>query len=93
MIRRKLKEIEKMAKGFNLAEEYEEIYIEGISTDSRSIKKGQLFITLIGENFNGHNFLEKAIENGAIATLWAKSEPIPPLDFPIIARCRILQLA
>ncbi len=39
MIRRKLKEIKKMAKGFSLAEEYEEIYIEGVSTDSRSIKK------------------------------------------------------
>ncbi len=84
MIRRKLKEIKKMAKGFSLAEEYEEIYIEGVSTDSRSIKKGQLFIPLIGENFNGHNFVKEAIEKGAIATLWAESEPIPSLDFPII---------
>lgn len=84
MIRRKLKEIEQMAKGFGLAEEYEEIYIKGVSTDSRSIKKGQLFIPLIGENFNGHDFIEQAIEKGAAATLWTKGEPIPSLDIPII---------
>jgi len=84
MIRRKLKEIEQMAKGFGLAEEYEEIYIKGVSTDSRSIKKGQLFIPLIGENFNGHDFVKEAIEKGAAATLWTKGEPIPSLDIPII---------
>ncbi len=39
---------------------------------------------MIGENFNGHNFVKEAIEKGAIATLWAESEPIPSLDFPII---------
>ncbi len=36
-----------------------------ISTDSRSIKKGYLFWALKGENFNGNNFIKKAIEKGA----------------------------
>lgn len=84
MIRRSLKDVERMVKGSNLKKEYEEFYIEGVSTDSRKIKKGQLFIPLIGENFDGHKFIEKAIENGAIATLWNKDEPIPPLDFPFV---------
>ena len=84
MIKRNLKDIEKMAQGLELKKEYGEIFIEGVSTDSRQIKKGQLFIPLIGENFNGHKFIEKAIEKGASAALWCKDEPIPDFDFPFI---------
>ena len=36
-------------------------YIHGISIDERTIKKGELFIALIGENFDGHNFIKSAI--------------------------------
>lgn len=41
----------------------------GISTDTRNLKKGEIFIALEGENFNGHNFLNQAIELGAIALI------------------------
>ncbi|MDC3388075.1 UDP-N-acetylmuramoyl-tripeptide--D-alanyl-D-alanine ligase [Flavobacteriaceae bacterium] len=37
----------------------------GISTDTRSIEKGNLYISLSGENFNGNKFAKKAIEKGA----------------------------
>ena len=37
----------------------------GISIDDRTIKKGDLFIALIGNKFNGHNFIENAIRKGA----------------------------
>mgnify|MGYP003630182216 CR=1 FL=1 len=37
----------------------------GISTDTRKIKKGNLFFALKGENFNANLFVEKAIELGA----------------------------
>lgn len=36
-----------------------------ISTDSRSIKKGDIFFALKGDNFDGNNFVFKAIEQGA----------------------------
>ena len=39
--------------------------ITSISTDSRSIASGETFLAIKGENFNGHDFLEKAIEAGA----------------------------
>ena len=38
----------------------------GISTDTRSLKKGELFFALHGEKFNGNKFAEKAISIGAI---------------------------
>lgn len=43
----------------------------GVSTDSRKIEAGQLFIALRGENFDGHEFLETAIASGAVAALVA----------------------
>ncbi|WP_017296336.1 UDP-N-acetylmuramoyl-tripeptide--D-alanyl-D-alanine ligase [Geminocystis herdmanii] len=41
----------------------------GVSTDTRNLKKGEIFIALEGENFNGHNFLNQAIEAGAIGLI------------------------
>ena len=84
MIRRNLKQIQKMCNGFGLKEEFEAIEIKGVSTDTRTISPGQLFIPLIGENFNGHRFLKDAIQKGAKASLWNKDEPVEDMDFPLI---------
>lgn len=54
--------------------------VTGISTDSRSLAAGELFIPLVGENFDGHAFLEKAAERGAAAVLVSdagKAEILP----------------
>lgn len=37
-----------------------------ISTDTRTIKNGDFYLPLKGANFDGENFLDKAIESGAI---------------------------
>lgn len=37
----------------------------GVSTDSRTVKKGELFIALKGNNFDAHNFLPQAFSRGA----------------------------
>jgi len=42
--------------------------IHSISTDSRSVQKNQLFIALVGENFDAHNFVV-GLENKAAAAL------------------------
>ena len=41
----------------------------GVSTDTRSIKTGDVFVALEGENFDGHNFIAQAVEKGAIAVI------------------------
>ena len=43
--------------------------LTGISTDSRAVKAGELFIALSGENFDGHAFVARAAECGAAAAL------------------------
>lgn len=43
--------------------------IQGVSTDSRSIQPGQLFVALVGVNFDGAEFCQQAISQGAAAVL------------------------
>ncbi len=49
------------------------IFIENISIDTRTIKEGDLFIAIAGENFDGHNFIENAFEKGAKACISEKN--------------------
>lgn len=42
---------------------------DGVSTDSRALKPGELFVALRGERFDGHDFLAAAVERGAAAAL------------------------
>ncbi|PPT10885.1 UDP-N-acetylmuramoylalanyl-D-glutamyl-26-diaminopimelate--D-alanyl-D-alanine ligase [Geitlerinema sp. FC II] len=51
----------------------------GISTDSRSVEAGNLFVALEGETFDGHDFVWKAIELGAIAVVVRRRNPDPSL--------------
>src|SRR5882724_4747317 len=43
--------------------------IDKISTDSRALKRGELFVALHGENFDGHNFVESAAKAGAAGAI------------------------
>lgn len=50
--------------------------IVGVSTDTRQIEANDLFIALVGERFDAHQFIAKAIENGASAVLVEKQQSI-----------------
>ncbi|PYL65934.1 MAG: UDP-N-acetylmuramoyl-tripeptide--D-alanyl-D-alanine ligase [Verrucomicrobia bacterium] len=45
------------------------ILIDKVSTDSRTIKRGELFVALRGENFDGHNFVEAVATAGATGAI------------------------
>jgi UDP-N-acetylmuramoyl-tripeptide--D-alanyl-D-alanine ligase len=45
------------------------VFIDRISTDSRTLKRGELFVALHGENFDGHNFVESAAKAGAAGAI------------------------
>src|SRR5437899_11389325 len=45
------------------------VVINKISTDSRTIKPGELFVALHGENFDAHDFVEAAAKSGAAGAL------------------------
>jgi UDP-N-acetylmuramoyl-tripeptide--D-alanyl-D-alanine ligase len=43
--------------------------VSGVGTDSRLPLTGQLFVALVGESFDGHGFVDRAVEQGASALL------------------------
>ena len=46
-----------------------ETAVTGVSTDSRSIEPGQLFVALKGDNFDGHDYVTQVLAQGAAAAL------------------------
>ena len=53
----------------NLLKGNKERLITNISTDSRTLKKNDLFVALIGDRFDGHDFLEPVVGKGAIGAI------------------------
>ncbi len=52
-----------------LSEDWREQKVSGISTDTRTLKSGEVFVALRGENFDGHDFLESALSAQASAVI------------------------
>ncbi|MFO7887900.1 MAG: UDP-N-acetylmuramoyl-tripeptide--D-alanyl-D-alanine ligase [Eubacteriales bacterium] len=84
MIKRKLLDIAKMINGQGLQDKYKDIEINGVSIDTRTIKKNQLFIPIIGETTDGHKYIDTAIDKGSAAVLWDKKTSLPKMDVPLI---------
>jgi UDP-N-acetylmuramoyl-tripeptide--D-alanyl-D-alanine ligase len=47
-----------------------------VSTDTRTIKQGALFVALAGPTFDGHDFVATAAQNGAAAALVSRTLPV-----------------
>ena len=68
-----LKSVAQAVNGKISDEKYNDVVIENITTDTRKISEGDLFIPLKGENFDGHKFIEQAFEKGALCCLSAEN--------------------
>src|SRR5258708_18534044 len=44
-----------------------QVEVRGIAHDSRSVKPGDMFVCLVGANFDGHNYISDAVDRGAVA--------------------------
>ncbi|KRO03365.1 UDP-N-acetylmuramyl pentapeptide synthase [Levilactobacillus paucivorans] len=78
-----LAEIAHAVGAINDYKEWENVSVTSVAFDSRHLQPGGLFIPLTGEN-DGHQFIQSAIDHGAVATLWARDLATAPADFPII---------
>ena len=58
--------------------------VADICTDSRALKRGDLFIALRGENFDGHKFIEEAAKLGAVGAVVENFPANLPPEFGII---------
>ena len=43
--------------------------IDSVSIDSRSVQAGQFFVAIRGERFDGHEFVQAALDKGAVGAL------------------------
>jgi UDP-N-acetylmuramoyl-tripeptide--D-alanyl-D-alanine ligase len=61
-----------------------DLRFSGVSTDSRAIGRGELFVAIRGERFDGHDFLGMAQERGAAAAVvergFAGAAPLPVVE-------------
>ena len=62
-----LHEVAKVVGAKNTISEFDDVPLRQIEFDSRKIEKGDLFLPLKGER-DGHDFIELAFKNGAVAT-------------------------
>ncbi len=54
-----------LVEGLGVSIDQDIPYIKGVSIDSKSIKQGEMFLALRGDKFDGHDFIEEALSNGA----------------------------
>ncbi|WP_033543545.1 UDP-N-acetylmuramoyl-tripeptide--D-alanyl-D-alanine ligase [Planococcus sp. CAU13] len=78
------KKIEQVAKWLDIRTNLKDIDITGVSINTRTLQKGDLFVPFRGEKVNGHKYVRHAIEAGAAAALWQRDEPSPPDDLPLL---------
>ena len=50
----------------------------GVSIDSRTIERGDLFIPISGPNFDGHDFIKNALTKGAVASIYSNPQKALP---------------
>jgi UDP-N-acetylmuramoyl-tripeptide--D-alanyl-D-alanine ligase len=61
--------LQEAAAAMNARPVASELRFDGVSTDTRSVARGQLFVAIRGDHFDGHDFLAAAQERGAAAAL------------------------
>ena len=72
-----------------------EVEYLGVSTDSRSVSEGDLYVALIGEHFDGHDFVADAFSKGAVGAVVSRpaaGDPagrLYPVDDTLVALGRL----
>jgi UDP-N-acetylmuramoyl-tripeptide--D-alanyl-D-alanine ligase len=91
--------VQKAAHALHAEWRGEDVFFTGVSTDSRTAARGDLFVALTGEKFDGHHFIGEVKEKGAVAAMvghdaWTQSqEPMIPLILVKNTRLGLGQLA
>ncbi|HUL41279.1 MAG TPA: UDP-N-acetylmuramoyl-tripeptide--D-alanyl-D-alanine ligase [Burkholderiales bacterium] len=62
----------------------ENVTFSAVSSDTRTLKSGELFVALKGEHYDGRDFLVQARQKGAVAALVAEAEPANISGLPLL---------
>jgi len=62
----------------------------GVTTDSRTVDAGDLFVALVGESFDGHDYVAEAARRGAVAAVVSRRiDAEPAIPQVVVADTRI----
>ena len=59
--------LSELAQSLGVDCESGDVVVTGLAVDSRAVKPGDLFVAIDGEHVDGHDFIDKALDNGAAA--------------------------
>lgn len=82
--------IQTLASWFNVSIE-DAREVTNVATDSRDRNQNGLFVPIVGARVDGHDYVQAAIEKGAIVTFWEEGRPHPegiiviPVESPLAA--------
>ncbi len=76
MIESNAQECLKAMRGDLLSGQESEVF-KGVSIDSRTLKAGQLFFCIVGPTFDGHTFIQQAVETKAAGIILSDKERLP----------------
>lgn len=62
----------------------DDVQVTGITTDSRVVQSGNLFVAISGPRFDGHDFVEQAATGGAAAVMVSASSQTDRLSTPAL---------
>ncbi len=67
------------------------VLVTGVTTDSRSVTRGDLFVPVVGERFDGHDFIVPALASGASATVSepGRSDATPRIEVSDVAEALV----
>ena len=74
------------AQALNARHQGDDVLFTGVSTDSRTLNRGDLFVALTGERFDGHQFVHTAQQQGAAAAMVGvdANDAIVTTDLPLM---------
>jgi len=66
-----------------------QIEVSGITHDSREVIRGNIFVALKGESYDGHVYIQEAINNGAAVVIGERQESINEVHYLQIENSRL----
>jgi len=84
VIKKTLQEIANACGGRLSDIQYEGLQVHAVETDTRKLHEGCLFVPFAGEHFDGHDFVGKALAQGAQAAFWPEHREQPEVNGALI---------
>ncbi|WP_314065076.1 UDP-N-acetylmuramoyl-tripeptide--D-alanyl-D-alanine ligase [uncultured Vagococcus sp.] len=79
-----IRDIAKVVGATNNWQEWADIRVSAVEFDTRKIEGGALFVPLQGGTRDGHEFIQTAVNKGAVLAFWSESIKELPEDFPVL---------